>query len=84
VLWWRVSCHHVAASKLKLLSKCSRNAIQTFFSDFQYLYNAIGNVIFIFIFSHFQTLAHSTSGYCVSIFSVNFLVFLDSLDAIAF
>ncbi len=74
MLWWRVSCRHVAASKLKLLSKCSRSAI-LIFSDFQYLHNAIGNVIFIFFFSHFQTLAHSTSGYCVSIFSVNFLVF---------
>ncbi len=66
MLWWRLCCRHVPASKLNLLSKCSRSAIQAFFSDFQYLHNAIGIVILCFL-SHFQTLAHNTSGYCVSI-----------------
>jgi hypothetical protein len=34
VLWWRVSCRHVQASKLNMLSKCSRSAIQVFFLIF--------------------------------------------------
>jgi hypothetical protein len=54
VLWWRVSCRHVPASKLNMLSKCSHSAIQAFFSDFQYLHHAIGIVIFCFL-SHSNT-----------------------------
>ncbi len=70
MLWWRVSCRHVPASKLNMLSKCSHSAIQVFFY-FQYLHRAISIVIFCFL-SHFQTLAHNTSGYCVSIVTLFF------------
>ncbi len=74
MLWWRVSRRHVPASKLNMLSKCSRRCYSSFFSDFPYLHNAIGIVIFCFL-SHFQTLAHNTSGYCVSIVTLFFLIF---------
>jgi hypothetical protein len=70
VFWWRLSRRHVPASKLNMLSKC----YSSFFSDFQYLHNAIGIVIFCFL-SHFQTLAHNTSGYCVSIVTLFFFWF---------
>jgi len=54
VLWWRVSRRHVPASKLNMLAKCSRSAIQAFFLIFNTctMPSALWYFVFFLIFKH--------------------------------